>query len=212
MLVNFPNSLAPASLKEGAHGWPVYGLQSGLNVVLPGSPLKTDGAFGPATHGAVRAFQKVGALTVDGIAGPTTQRALCLAILDHMHLDDLPEGLPRSLMEGEGGYNFGAVNWSVPGGVDCGLMQHRVYEPFTYEALADAFTAPVAILDACHDVRDRAFGNPSRQITGFIDRPWVKSLSLAERKQKALRLALLAHNWPVGANDIAQDGRLARRE
>lgn len=207
-LVNFPNAVAPVTIKRGGVGWPIYGLQSGLKAV--GHNLVVDGDFGPATEKATKVFQGKAKLTVDGLAGPTTQRALAIAVLGAMDLDMLPEGLPQSLMEGEGGYNFGAVNWSVPGGVDCGLMQHRVYDPYIHSALEDAFYAPVAIMDACHDLRDRAYGNPKRAgFPGFMTSPYVLSLPKAKRKEAALRLALMAHNWPAagGASYIAIHGK-----
>jgi hypothetical protein len=206
-LVPLPNQTAPATIKREQHGWPVYGLQSGLKAV--GHNLVVDGDFGPATEKATKVFQGKAKLTVDGLAGPATQKALVLAVLAAMDLSMLPKGLPRSLLEGEGGYNFGAVNWSVPGGVDCGLMQHRVPVPYSLHALEDAFYAPVAIIDACNDLRDRAYGNRQRDISGFIFSPYVLTLPVAQRKEMALRIALMAHNWPEagGASFIAVHGK-----
>lgn len=209
-LVTLPNRTTPASLKRGSSGWPVYGLQSGLRALSGSSALTADGAFGPNTEKVVKDFQRMHRpLTVDGIAGPATQEELALAVLKALDIIQLPAGLPQSLMEGEGAYKFGAVNWSVAGGVDCGLMQHRVFEPFTQSALLDAYNAPVAIMDACNDLRDRAYGNPTRKIPGFLISPYVKSLPTAQRKEMALRLALMAHNWPEagGASFIALHGK-----
>lgn len=53
-------------------GWDVYDLQTKLNLVL-GSPSALDGWYGAATMGAVRDFQVVSHLVVDGIAGSATQ-------------------------------------------------------------------------------------------------------------------------------------------
>lgn len=47
---------------------------------IPGQPygkLAVDNAFGPATRGAVVAFQRYWGLTADGIVGPQTWRILC---------------------------------------------------------------------------------------------------------------------------------------
>ena len=41
--------------------------------------MTADGAFGPVTRRAVRRFQRSHGLTVDGIAGPATLRALGIA-------------------------------------------------------------------------------------------------------------------------------------
>lgn len=61
-------------LRRGARGEAVRALQTALTA--RGHPLVADGAFGPATEAAVRAFQKRTGLTVDGIAGPATAAAL----------------------------------------------------------------------------------------------------------------------------------------
>jgi hypothetical protein len=64
-------------LKIGSRGEPVRALQQALNgKVIPNPRLKTDGAFGALTAGAVRKFQAVSWLVVDGQAGPATQNAL----------------------------------------------------------------------------------------------------------------------------------------
>ena len=71
--------IAPASpddavLRRPASGPAVVRLQERLNV--HGAGLTVDGAFGPATEAAVRAFQTSMGLTVDGIVGPATWAAL----------------------------------------------------------------------------------------------------------------------------------------
>ena len=62
-------------LKYGSRGAEVELLQLALNRAGYG-PIDTDGAFGGATDGALRAFQKASGLTPDGIAGKATHGAL----------------------------------------------------------------------------------------------------------------------------------------
>lgn len=62
-------------LQLGSKGDDVRQLQHQLNVVL-GTNLAEDGVFGPGTEAAVRAFQQLKHLQVDGIAGPSTLNAL----------------------------------------------------------------------------------------------------------------------------------------
>ena len=63
-------------LRRGARGEAVRALQTALTA--HGFPLAADGMFGPATEGAVKAFQTRNGLAVDGIAGPLTMAALGL--------------------------------------------------------------------------------------------------------------------------------------
>lgn len=65
-------------LQLGSKGDDVRQLQHQLNVVL-GTNLAEDGVFGPGTEAAVRAFQQLKHLQVDGIAGPSTLNALEVA-------------------------------------------------------------------------------------------------------------------------------------
>lgn len=62
------------SLQRGSSGAHVRGLQVVLNKHSAG--LAVDGGFGSVTHSAVRAFQSVNRLAVDGQAGPKTWEAL----------------------------------------------------------------------------------------------------------------------------------------
>jgi peptidoglycan hydrolase-like protein with peptidoglycan-binding domain len=67
--------LGSRTLQIGTTGWDVASLQ--FQLAEHGFPSATfDGTFGPHIDAAVRRFQKWAGLTVDGVAGPATLRAL----------------------------------------------------------------------------------------------------------------------------------------
>lgn len=193
-------SEAGASLKLGSSGWPVYALQKAL-IDGAGFSLSADGSFGPKTDEAVRTYQSRMEVGADGIAGPTTKRLLSEAICRRLDREyaDLPDGLMRQLSKLESGDNPGAVNPDVPGGVDCGLFQKRVYEPYTVDSLKSGFSP--------YDCGRWSVSDPDH---GFLPRvqrflgssyTWSKTM-----KARAQRCALLAHNWPAGAEAFAKTG------
>jgi peptidoglycan hydrolase-like protein with peptidoglycan-binding domain len=63
--------MAEPTLKKGAKGQAVKDLQEALTA-LGLKPGAVDGVFGKQTEDAVKAFQKLRELEVDGIAGPIT--------------------------------------------------------------------------------------------------------------------------------------------
>ncbi len=174
-------------IKEGDDGWPVYALQRAVGV-KPAS-----GVFGPVTLKKVKAFQKKYGLAVDGVAGPATQQKileLAGAKADQAH--GLPEGLGRGFAKAEGANLLAATNWSVAGGVDCGPAQWRIIgPPFSLEKLKRAFRPYEALDHACKGVAERRASFRSRNSHLTAD--------------EALRVALLAHNWPAGADRIVRN-------
>jgi peptidoglycan hydrolase-like protein with peptidoglycan-binding domain len=72
-------------VRKGDHGEAVRGVQVEFRFRdlsgIPGHGLALDGSFGPATDAAVRGFQEALAVTVDGIVGPVTWRALVSGML-----------------------------------------------------------------------------------------------------------------------------------
>jgi peptidoglycan hydrolase-like protein with peptidoglycan-binding domain len=63
--------MAEPTLKKGAKGQAVKDLQESLKA-LGLAPGSIDGVFGKQTEDAVKAFQKLTGLEVDGVAGPIT--------------------------------------------------------------------------------------------------------------------------------------------
>lgn len=64
-------SLAQPTLREGSKGASVVTLQNKLKAA-GFNPGAADGAFGPKTEAAVKAFQRAKGLTADGVVGPKT--------------------------------------------------------------------------------------------------------------------------------------------
>ena len=65
-------------VRRGSSGQPVRSLQYLLRA--RGRTVAVDGAFGRRTDAAVRAFQRSRGLTVDGVVGPATWRALLVTV------------------------------------------------------------------------------------------------------------------------------------
>ena len=67
-------------LRKGNSGAAVLALQNALNAAGANPKVVEDGVFGSATVTALKAFQQIKNLTVDGIAGPETFEALALKV------------------------------------------------------------------------------------------------------------------------------------
>ncbi len=65
-----------AILKKGSKGRDVEDLQKALNKLKIKPQLTVDGIFGPATEKAVKLFQKKAGLKTDGLVGPQTMGAI----------------------------------------------------------------------------------------------------------------------------------------
>lgn len=185
----------------GSIGWPVYSIQAGL--VARGFNLVADGIFGYQTKRKVMTFQENNGLLADGIVGPATKRALVekVAVLVDEERPNLPNGLLRQMARAEGGDNTAAINEYDPPtglhGTDCGIMQIRCYEPYTDAALKQAFDPYAAMEEAAN----RFESAKNRYYTNYN---WTRN-----NRVRSERCALMSHNWPVGANDIASDGNLS---
>ncbi len=68
--------LGPTTLRQGNSGTYVMHLQQALNANGANPTIVADGAFGPLTNAAVKAFQLAHAQPADGLVGPITKAAL----------------------------------------------------------------------------------------------------------------------------------------
>ena len=79
-----PMSAAGPLLRQGSRGAAVKTWQQNIDQVagkIPGVPhIATDGAFGPVTASATRAFQRFAHVAVDGVVGPQTRMAMDTAL------------------------------------------------------------------------------------------------------------------------------------
>lgn len=97
-------------LRQGSTGPNVVRIQVILNRIaenypaIPRIPV-ADGIFGPATEAAVRTFQRIFSLAVDGIVGKATWYQLVRLYVGVTNLAELDSE----------GQRFYAVNWQVPG-------------------------------------------------------------------------------------------------
>lgn len=186
---------ANASLKQGSSGWPVFSLQTGLNDVR-NAGLTPDGDFGPATESALKSAQRAWDLTADGVAGPATRTALSGAVCAKADRNvEIPQGLLTNFARGEGGNNPAAVNWQVAGGVDCGLFQFRVYgPPYGQVSMRSAFSPYRSAIGAAGDFSERQ--------KSYLGRAWS-----GRNMERCGRCAVMAHNWPAGADTISRTGK-----
>ena len=189
-------------------GWHVYAVQKALNDAA-GKSLNPDGYFGSLTTNAVKEYQTRMDIVADGIVGPTTKRLLaeaCARRVDRTRTD-LPNGLIREMARGEGGDNLSAINpYDPPGGkpgTDCGIVQIRCYEnPEGTYSLSD-----LQLAFSPYDAMLWAAGRFNEAKSHYLTYGWCRN-----NRVRAEKCALLYHNWPVGANDIAFEGILSNAD
>ena len=108
-------------LRQGSRGPFVTVIQTELNRISRNYPAipripQVDGIFGPRTEAAVRKFQEIFDLDVDGVVGKATWYALVRLYTAVLSLSEL-----RSQ-----GQQFYAVNWAYPSGLQQGARGDKV--------------------------------------------------------------------------------------
>lgn len=179
--------------QSGAH---VYAVQRALNTIENPTwdALAEDYWFGAKTEGAVMEFQRAHSLGPDGVVGGNTSAKMADLIVAAIARRTIPVGLREGIMEGESSRLMGAVNWTVPGGVDCSVVQRRVYE-------GDYGNAE--IVETAFDGRAQ-LQRLSRELKSRHDAFYGSTG--APNHRAAWRLATLNHNYPSAAAKIAEVG------
>lgn len=172
------------TLRRGDRGTDVAALQINLAVF-------TDGVYGAQTTAAVSDVQKQERLLVDGVAGPATQRKLCLRLsqgaTDHYKL---PKRLLEGCMENESGFAIACYSEHPSDtGFDLGPYQDSIEPGKGSQArYVKAYNAASMALDT---------GRKYRTQYDLYRRRGVES-------DRAWRLAVLYHNWPWAADRLSR--------
>jgi hypothetical protein len=181
-------------------GWDVWALQINLKQLGPSTrDIPLDGSFGPATRQAVLLHQKNRNLVQDGIAGIATQTSICLTLSKKPEqAANLPIGLLRGLIEGESGFAIACFSpHPSDSGFDLGAFQDSITpgEVGNQQRYARAFNVPVLAVETAEKIR-----------TQFDE--YAKVVS----HKRAWELAVLYHNWPSAAHNLAYIGRIYKNQ
>jgi peptidoglycan hydrolase-like protein with peptidoglycan-binding domain len=132
VLANKSSSSGSSSsvLKKGSKGEAVKTLQRNLNAAI-GAGLAVDGSFGPACYTAVRKFQLRYGLSVDGIAGPATQKKLASVIANRRNV----VVATPTLRKGSRGENVKTLQRNLNAAIGAGLSVDGVFGPSCYRAV-----------------------------------------------------------------------------
>jgi hypothetical protein len=184
------------TVKRGDRGVVVWAIQRGLNDVgraSTSSPLQEDGVYGGETFKVVGNFQGSTGLKRDGRFGPKTSEKLGVVLSQFVSVA-VPRGLLQGVINAESGNLIGAVNASVPGGIDCGYTQRRVLEADygNEAAVRRAFDGLYQMNLLARSLRERH--------DAFFGRPGARN------HERAWRLATLNHNYPYAADLISHNG------
>lgn len=188
-----PDGLPQQRLARGDNGAPVAALQDNLvNLgLVPASTVAAGrGTFGPATEGAVRAFQSATGLSPSGVYDNATRAAMTAVNggvgVDRNPYADVVRGLQATLVERE---HLSQADASAEAGTfgprteaalkafqaDAGVAQTGILGATTFAALASAGRGDRADLQLSQAVHER--GTPGRQT---IDSPVVGEFILTE--------------------------------
>lgn len=195
-----PSAAFRYAFKEGMTGWDVWALQTNLKRLGPSTAgLVLDGEFGPETRNAVLLHQKNRKLIQDGIAGIATQMSLCVTLSKSAEARaNLPVGLLRGLIEGESGFAVACYSpHPSDSGFDLGPFQDSI-EPSAIgnqTRYKRAFDVQLMATDTANKIR--------RQFDEYVK---------FVHNKRAWELAVLYHNWPAAADNLAKIGRIYKNQ
>lgn len=174
-------------LKRGLKHWAVMALQINLG-------LTVDGNFGPDTEHAVTAYQAKHGLKSDGVAGVVTQRAI---VVQMSAIPTARYGLPRRLLESmaqnESGFWLAAfAPHPSDGGFDLGALQKSFPTPGSRSEYLGALEVVGMAATTARKVR--------AQYDAYVP--------LTHDRRRAWELAVLSHNWPTAADNLARTGHV----
>jgi peptidoglycan hydrolase-like protein with peptidoglycan-binding domain len=183
-----PNEHYRYAFKEGMEGWDVWAIQIAINAANKAG-LVEDGIFGPRTKTAVINLQAALKITQDGICGVETQAVLCRREAARAEAQRVPTGLIRGLTEGESGNIVPATSVRYPdGSFDTGPDQKHLLNPTQAEE-REAYNVGLEDSRIANETKaayQSYFGKKGATTT-----------------KEAWRLAILLHNWPAAAEQIA---------
>lgn len=178
------------AFKKGMSGTDVAALQINL------SGVAVDGAFGSQTRGAVVKLQRDHGLKVDGIAGIMTQQQIVTTRCLNVPVK-VPAGMLLSLAANESGFAIAAYSLHPSdAGYDLGAFQRS--------SGSDPSPSQLFIRGA-YDVRLMADETARRFVklfSAYRNDPKVGT------DRRAWELAVLSHNWPSAAENLATIGRI----
>lgn len=177
------------ALKRGMSGTDVAVLQLNMQ-------LEVDGAFGPVTEKAVKSLQAAKNLKVDGIAGLATQRAIALREFAAVAGPyKLPVGLLESVASNESGFALAAYSpHPSDAGFDIGVLQCSV----TPGLIGNQ--AHYKLGYSARQIAVRSAADLRKVKDGFYGKPGAKT------HRRAWELAVINHNWPSAAANMAAGG------
>lgn len=169
--------------------------------------IHVDGDFGIKTERTVKDWQESHHLKpVDGIAGPDTFRSIVVQksrLAAHKH--NLPAGILKSIAFNESNFILGAA---APHGGDAGwdvgaFMRSSGSAPPSANTTRSFFNVEKSSeWTANHLVTTKShLGVP-------VDSKYLKDIGENNKEEFAWQLAILAHNWPYAADNIADRGHI----
>jgi hypothetical protein len=171
-----------------------WAIQRNLNSL--GESIAEDGEYGRQTANAVGRFQTSWGLGADKRFGPAT--SMRMAEIFGLNVI-LPEGLATGFVLGESSGDIGAVNHSVPGGVDVSYLMRRVYDGSDDLTIERAFDARYQFNLLARTTRQRY-----RRFRDFAQAHSNQISYITSARERSYRLAALAHNWPYAADRLAR--------